>query len=114
MTKAELIKKEKTKFNKILKELDSDKKKSLETAVENAAWMAVSLAELRSIIDRDGYVETYQNGENQSGTKDSVAVRTFNNMIKNYNATVKMILDQLSPGDSQKAGDELAKFLMKK
>ena len=48
----------------------------------NAAFMAVSLEELQEIINEEGYTVEYQNGANQSGTKQSDAVKTHIAMTK--------------------------------
>ncbi|WP_196606506.1 hypothetical protein [Pectinatus frisingensis] len=111
--KQKLIKKEVTKLKKAFKDLDDIIKKNAEKLIENAAWMAISLDELKHEIDITGYTENYMNGANQSGVKDSTYVRTYNTMIKNYNATIKLLLDQL-PQTETHTGDKLAQFLLKK
>jgi len=112
--KQKLIKKELNKIKKLYAEMDEKKKKSVEKLADNAAWMAVSLEELRQQIDDEGYEETYQNGANQRGKKDSIAVKNYNTIIKNYTATIKLLLDQLPGQPPQQTGDKLAQFLMKK
>ena len=109
--KDKLVKKEINKLKKIYKEESDDKRKSVEKLIENAAWMAVSLTELKGFIDEYGYTESYQNGEHQSGTKDSTYVRAYNTMIKNYNSTIKLLLDNLKTDGSDSGKDKLAKFL---
>ena len=111
--KAKLVKKETNKLKKIYKDIDESKKKNVEKLIDNAAWMAVSLEELRAQIDIEGYEESYQNGTNQSGKKESTAIKNYNVMVKNYNSTVKLLLDQL-PQQEQATGDKLAQFLLKK
>lgn len=108
------IHKEINKLKKIYKDVDNDKKKAVESLIANAAWMAVSLDELRQQIDANGYEEVYTNGANQCGKKDSVAVKTYNTMIKNYNSTIKLLLDQLPQQEQAQTGDKLAQFLIKK
>lgn len=95
-------------------DVDGNIKKSVEKLAENAAWMAVSLEELRQQIDIEGYEEVYTNGANQCGKKDSVAVKNYNTIIKNYNATIKLLLDQLPEHQQAQTGDALAQFLLKK
>lgn len=113
LEKDDRIRKERNKLKRILKNIDPDKKKAIAQQIENAAWMAVSLEEIRSKIDEEGYIEYYKNGENQSGQKESSLVRMYNNMIKNYNATIKQLLDNL-PEDEQNTDDKLADFLLEK
>ena len=112
--KQKLVKKELNKIKKLYADLDENIKKNVEKLAENAAWMAVSLEELRAQIDLEGYTEIYTNGVNQVGTKDSTYVKTYAVMIKNYNATIKLLLDQLPERQQAQTGDALAQFLLKK
>jgi hypothetical protein len=111
--KLKLFKRELTKIKKLTILLDENKKKAVEKLAENAAWMAVSLEELRQQIDTEGYEEVYQNGANQHGKKDSIAVKNYNTLIKNYNAIMKLLLDQI-PGDPPKKDDGFEDFVKKK
>lgn len=112
--KQKLIKKEVTKFKKIYRDVDESKRKNVEKLIDNAAWMAVSLEELRDKIDEEGYTEVYTNGANQCGVKDSTYVKAYNTMIKNYNATIKLLLDQMPVQEQTQTADKLAQFLLKK
>ena len=71
-----------------------------EKLIENAAFMAVSLTDLQRIINEKGYTEEYQNGENQFGTKKSSEVDIYNTMVKNFNATMKQLIDMLPESPS--------------
>ena len=85
--------KEKNKLTKIFKAvMDDDDFKKVEGLIENAAFMRVSLRELQRNIQEYGFIEVYQNGPDQSGTKDSTYLRAYNNMLKSYNTTIKQLL----------------------
>lgn len=101
LTKEALEKKEKRKLTAIYKKLDKDTKKSVEHLVEEAAFMAASLCELREIINEKGYTEEYQNGANQKGIKKCSEVEIYNTMIKNYMSAIKQLTDLL-PKETQK------------
>lgn len=75
--------------------------------IENAAFMAVSLEDLRAEINEKGWTESYQNGANQSGVKKSAASECYTATYKNYLATVKQLID-IAPEGS--AIDELTAF----
>ena len=66
-------------------------------SIKNAAFMAVSLEELQEIINEEGYTVEYQNGANQSGTKQSDAVKTHIAMTKNHAAIIKQLCDLVPP-----------------
>ncbi len=103
MTKDEIIKKEKSKFSAICREVEKDKKKAMETLVNEAAFMGASLFELRKKINKKGYTEEYQNGANQKGVKKCSEVEVYNVMIKNYTAVIKQIME--IAGKGSKSGD---------
>ena len=84
LTKEQKIKKEIARLKRVFKDLDKNKLQTVESLIKNAAFMAVSLEELQEIINAEGYVVEYQNGENQKGTKQSDAVKTHIAMTKNH------------------------------
>ena len=100
--KDEIIKAEKRKLAGIYTRLDKKTKKSVDSLVDEAAFMAASLYELRRIIDEKGYTEEYQNGANQKGVKKCSEVEIYNTMIKNYSAIVKQLTD-LIPKEQTKS-----------
>jgi hypothetical protein len=112
--KQKRIRKEKNKLMKIFKQLDTDKNtlSYIEASVNNLAWMAVALEDLRTEINKHGYIEIYNNGGGQTGTKDSVNVKAYNSLIKNYNSLLKTISAFLPENDKKESKNELADFLM--
>lgn len=113
-TKEEIIKAEKRKLAGIYTRLDRKTKRSVDSLVDEAAFMAASLYELRKIIDEKGYTEEYQNGANQKGIKKCSEVEIYNTMIKNYSSVVKQLTDLL-PKDQEKGktqtGDGFEEFI---
>jgi hypothetical protein len=100
------IKKEISKLNKIFKEMDIQVKKSVQSVVENAAFMAVTLRELQDYLNENGLTCEYQNGENQFGIKKSPEVEIYNTMIKNFVSTMKSLTDLLPKGVADKLKDD--------
>ena len=76
---------------------------TVESLIRNAAFMAVSLEELQEIINEEGYTVEYQNGANQSGTKQSDAVKTHIAMTKNHAAIIKQLRELVPPEKKKKA-----------
>lgn len=113
LTKEELEKKEKRKLASIYRKIDKDTKKSVEHLVEEAAFMAASLYELREIINEKGYTEEYQNGANQKGIKKCSEVEIYNTMVKNYMSAVKQLTDLLPKEESRKVqSDGFEEFVL--
>lgn len=113
-SKDKIIKAEKRKLSGIYSRLDKKTKKAVESLIDEAAFMAASLYELRQIIDEKGYTEEYQNGANQKGVKKCSEVEIYNTMIKNYMSTVKQLTDLL-PKEQDKVkvemGDDFMDFV---
>ena len=95
LCKEDLIKAERTKLNAIYTKLENKTKKSVSSLVDEAAFMAASLYELRQIINEKGYTEEYQNGENQKGTKKCSEVEIYIQLSKNYMSIIKQLTDLL-------------------
>ena len=108
--KEELIKKEVAKLTRIFKTLSTGTKNSITNLINEAAFMSVSLAELRAIINKKGYIEEYQNGENQKGIKKAAEVDIYNSLIKHYMAIMKQLLDLLPKTEVTVAENIIAKF----
>ena len=103
-SKDEIIKAEKRKLAGIYTRLDKKTKKAVDSLVDEAAFMAASLYELREDINKKGYVEVYQNGANQKGIKKCSEVEIYNTMIKNYSSVVKQLTD-LIPKKQENTGE---------
>lgn len=102
------------KLKKIFKNISKDKKKLVEKLIESAAFMQVELTKLENEISLYGVSETYQNGENQYGTKIRTEASVYNTMIKNYTSIIKQLSEMLPEGlPSGKAGNDLMKFVTK-
>ena len=97
LTKEQKIKKEIARLKRVFKDLDKNKLQTVESLIKNAAFMAVSLEELQEIINAEGYVVEYQNGENQKGTKQSDEVKPHIAMTKNHAAIIKQLTDLVPP-----------------
>jgi hypothetical protein len=106
------IKKELNKLHKIFNNIDEDKKKTVEALIDNAAWLAITLEDLRVFIDKNGLTEKYQNGPNQYCERDSVQSKTYNIYIKNYTTIIKQLVDML-PKEAQDTDDSFKAFCSK-
>lgn len=70
--------------------------------------MRVTLEDLRQEINENGCADEYQNGANQSGTKMSAALQSYNTTMKMYN-TVNARLEAMLPPDAKT--DKISAFL---
>lgn len=74
--------------------------------IDQAAFLSVVLDELDKTIQRDGYVEVYQNGAAQFGTKKSVAADLLDRYTKTYAAVTKQLCE-LVEDENPEGVDEL-------
>ena len=65
--------------------------------LQNAAFMAITLEDLQEQINSEGVVDTYMNGKNQYGVKQSATLQSYNSLIKNYAAVIKTLSGLLPP-----------------
>ena len=100
LDKDKRIKAEEKRLNSILAKIEVETKKTVQSLVKNAAFMAISLEDLQKIINQKGYVEEYQNGATQKGFKKCSEVEIYNTMIKNHSAIMKQLVDLLPKGNS--------------
>ncbi|PEB56233.1 hypothetical protein CON65_15860 [Bacillus pseudomycoides] len=106
--KEKRIKREMTRLNSLLRNLEPKKKRAVSSLIKNAAFMAITLEDLQEEINEKGVTEQYQNGANQFGIKKSSAVEVYNTMIKNHVQVMKQLTDLLpkEPPNSESDGFE--------
>lgn len=112
MTKDEIIKAERKKLNGVYLKLEPKTKKAVSSLIDEAAFMAASLYELRKIINEKGYTEEYQNGENQKGVKKCSEVEIYIQLSKNHMSIIKQLTDLLPKEDKiQQKSDGFDDFI---
>lgn len=114
LEKEKEIKQEINRINGFLKEIEPKVKKGVKSLIDNVAYMAVTLRELRGDINQEGLITEYQNGENQFGTKKSPKVEIYNTMVKNYRSSFKTLLDLLPKNKEQIIDDGFEEFVESK
>ena len=90
--------------------MDNERKKSADSLIHNAAFMAITLQDLQKDINENGTTERYQNGANQYGIKKSSSVEIYNVMIKNYSQIMKQLYELL-PKEVKEADDGFEDFV---
>ena len=108
--KNKIIKKEENKLKKLFKDLEENKKKLAKSLIENAAFMSITLEDLKKDIVKYGVKETYVNGRDQYGFKESIESKTYNTMIKNYMNIIKQLNDMMPEQKKIDEDDEFKKF----
>lgn len=94
-TKTKLINEERKTMLKLLglnpqKKVDGTLEEAMiRRTVNDLAFMRVELDELQRKIMLEGWQDSYQNGANQGGTKNSPAAKAYLDVQKLYNSTVR-------------------------
>ena len=92
LTKEEQITAEIERLTALFEGADANKRALVTPLIENAAFMRVTLDEMQAIINRDGVIDHYTNGQHQGGAKASAAVQGYNSLVKNYAAVIKTLM----------------------
>lgn len=100
-TKETRIKRENKRLREIFKDLEPNKLKTCQALIDRAAFITISLEELEEQLNETGWVEYYQNGENQSGMKKAAAADVHISLTKNLNAIVKQLLELVPPAQKE-------------
>ena len=108
--KNKTIKKEVNRLKKLFKDIADNKKKLAKSLIENAAFMSITLEDLKKDIVKYGVKETYVNGKDQYGFKESIESKTYNTMIKNYMNIIKQLNDMMPEQKKINEDDEFKKF----
>ncbi len=104
------IKKETQRLKKLFRDLPENKHKMAEKLIENASFMSITLDELKEDIKLYGVKETYVNGKDQYGFKESIESKTYNTMVKNYMSIIKQLNDMLPEQKKIDEDDEFEQF----
>lgn len=98
-------------LKQVFAEVSADKMKVVAPLVERLAKMERYLVDLERQVDDVGFVEDYQNGASQWGTKESTASRSYSTVLKNYNALARTLISLLPDDSQQEASDGFDEFL---
>ena len=105
------IKRELKKLKAIFSDIGEKNRGTVERLIENAAFLAVTLEETQKIINRDGVIEEYQNGENQRGMKKSSAVEVYDKSMNTYSKVIKQLCDLLPKEADMDPAKEIMQFI---
>lgn len=87
------IKREYARLAKHFEGISESKRDMAERLLWNAAFMAITLEELQEKVIAEGVVVTETNGNGFKVTQENPAQKSYNTIIKNYNATIKQLAE---------------------
>lgn len=109
-----LIRNEIRRLGECFKEIPSEKRRLVKATIEDAAFLTVTMQELRDQISREGTEIEYKNGENQYGTKQSPAVVSYLQMSQKLTAAMKILLDCQPKTEPKEVDDKFDDFIVER
>lgn len=83
-----------------------NKRKALESIIENTAWMRVKLDDARDAVKTSSVVIPYDNGGGQKGLRENPIFKGYESLWKSYMAGMGKILDCLPSEQAQEKADK--------
>lgn len=93
--KAALVEQERARLMELFATADPNKLDFIRDAVQQLAWLNVSIQELQRDIDEIGPVVPYQNGREQSGLQANPSCKLLTDFQKLSNTTFRALLPVL-------------------
>ena len=97
------------KMEKIYGDLSPEQKVICFSMLEEAAFLKITLENLRAEITENGTTDEYKNGANQYGMKVSASLQSYNSTLKNYFVLMEKIV-KMFPLPAEKSA-ELAELM---
>lgn len=105
------IKEEFERIKIFFEKVPTNKKEVVRPLLQNASFMKVTLEDLQELINKEGVVDQYQNGANQSGLKQSASLQSYNALVKNYASVIKSLCSLLPKEEAEQGSSKLGEFL---
>lgn len=107
--KTRRFKREKARVRRICRDMEPSLLKAAEGLIQEAAFMRVTLEELRQVIDAEGILDVFEQGGDII-VRRHPAVKAYASMVQRYCTTSKL-LTSLLPVGGHDVGDELMAFV---
>lgn len=113
LTKAERITKEERRLKRNYKDIQKDKSAVVEGLIRRAAFMRATLEDMELDLDERGFVEMFQQGDQEPYERERPVARQYQQMNKNYQSIIKQLSDLLPKEPiKQKEDDGFESFVM--
>jgi len=105
LSKDELIKREITRLTNLFKEIDKNKRLTAKGLIEEAAYMRITLQELKKEIDKSGPIDVMPQGE-YSILREHPALKSYNTMVQRYTNVIDKLTNLFPKNDIKKEIDD--------
>lgn len=104
LKKDQLVKAEITRLTRLFNDIEKNRRLLTKGLIENAAFMRISLEELREEIDKYGPIDSMSQGK-YSILREHPALKSYNTLVQRYSQIIKQLTDLL-PKEVQKEVDD--------
>lgn len=104
------VKAEKKRLEAVFEEIDEKRKTAVEGLIEEAAFMRVTLEDLREDIKINGETELFSQGNQEPYLRERPNSKKYDARNAGYQKIIKMLLDELPKGKKMSGGDEFDDF----
>ena len=105
LSKDELIKREITRLTNLFKEIDKNKRLTAKGLIEEAAYMRITLQELKKEIDKSGPIDVMPQGE-YSILREHPALKSYNTMVQRYTNVIDKLTNLFPKNNIKKEIDD--------
>jgi len=95
----------------MFKDTPPEKMAVTKNLIERVAFMQITLEDMEADIKANGTIEVSKTLPRKR--RERPIVKSYNAMIKNYNGTLKQLLDKTPAAKVSESDDELLKFLQR-
>lgn len=92
--KDRLVNNEIARLTRLFKDIDRNKRLTAKGLIEEAAYMRITLQELKIEIDKHGPIDEMPQGE-YSILREHPALKSYNTMVQRYSSIIKQLTDLL-------------------
>ena len=108
------IKAEERRLSNAFKDIDEKRKTTTQGLIQRAAFMRVSLEDLEANLKKNGFTESFSQGNQEPYQRERPAAKVYNSMNAGYQKIIKQLTDLL-PKENPEAsadtgGDEFDNF----
>lgn len=105
------VKREKDRLQEVYSGLDDKRKAVVEGLIEEAAFMRVSLQDLKEDIEQNGDTELFCQGKEQEPyLRERPSSKKYDTRNANYQKIIKLLLEQLPKEQQTSGGDDFESF----
>lgn len=105
------IKKEANRLKKIYAKMDGDRMSLAIGTIQRAAFLRISLEELESDLNENGYTELFQQGNQEPYDRKRPNAETYKSFYDSYLKTIKQLNDMLPKEEAKPVSDGFDEFV---